>query len=296
MHRTVLLFLVAASANAQVRFQTYTTDNGLPHNSVLAIRQAKDGYVWFTTYRGLVRFDGAHFQVFDSSNTPAIRLTNFATFSLTEDRHGALWAGAWNSGALRYRNGLFTAFTTKDGLPNNQVVRIDEDARGTHLDLHMPKLDGFSVAAEIRKSNLQVDILFLIMHDGVDLLHRAMDLGGKGYILKESALVEIVNAVRSVIAGRPYVSPSMTAALLERRTQADGLERTLPGLGDLTPSERRVLGMIAAGKPTKIIATELHVHPRTVESHRAAICHKLQLNGPNALLRFAPEHKSELLS
>jgi len=163
------------------------------------------------------------------------------------------------------------------------------------FDLHMPKLDGFALAAEIRKSNLKVDIIFLTIHNEVDLLHRAMDLGGKGYILKESALVEIVNGVRSVVAGRPFVSPSMTASLLERRAQGDALERILPGLCDLTPSERQVLGMVAAGKPTKVIAAELHVHPRTVDSHRAGISHKLQLNGPNALLRFAIEHKSKLL-
>jgi DNA-binding NarL/FixJ family response regulator len=163
------------------------------------------------------------------------------------------------------------------------------------LDLHMPKLDGFAVAQEIRKSNLPVAIIFLTFHSEVDLLHRAMDLGGKGYILKESALVDIVNGVRSVAAGRPFVSPSMTAALLERRVQAQALERTTPALGELTPSERRILSMIAAGKPTKVIAGELHVHPRTVETHRASICHKLQLNGANSLLRFALEHKAELL-
>jgi DNA-binding NarL/FixJ family response regulator len=163
------------------------------------------------------------------------------------------------------------------------------------LDLHMPKLDGFAVAREIRKSSLPVDIIFLTFHSEVDLLHKAMDLGGRGYILKESALVDIVNGVRSVAAGRPFVSPSMTAALLERRTQAQALEQTTPALGELTPSERRILSMIAAGKPTKVIAAELHVHPRTVETHRASICHKLQLNGANSLLRFALEHKSELL-
>lgn len=70
----------------------------------------------------------------------------------------------------------------------------------------------------------------------------------------------------------------------------------MPGLGDLTPSERRILSMIAAGKPTSAIAAELYIHQRTVESHRASICHKLQLNGANSLLRFALEHKSELLA
>jgi DNA-binding CsgD family transcriptional regulator len=87
----------------------------------------------------------------------------------------------------------------------------------------------------------------------------------------------------------------MTAALLSRRSQAQAFERGMPALASLTASERRILSMIAAGKPTKVIADELHVHPRTVETHRGSICQKLQLNGANSLLRFALEHKSELL-
>lgn len=124
------LLLAITVANGQERFQIYNTDNGLPNNSVLALMQAKDGYLWFTTYRGLVRFDGVRFQVFDASNTPAIHGTTFAIFCLVQDHQGAIWAGAWNGGALRYYNGKFSSFTTKDGLPSNQVTRIDEDAQG----------------------------------------------------------------------------------------------------------------------------------------------------------------------
>jgi DNA-binding NarL/FixJ family response regulator len=162
------------------------------------------------------------------------------------------------------------------------------------LDLDMPKLDGFAVAREIQKSNLSVGIIFLTIHSEVDLLHRAMDLGGSGYIVKESALVDIVNGVRSVAMGRPFVSPSMTPALLTRRKRSQALEKATPGLGELTPSERLILSMVAAGKPTNVIAAELHIHPRTVDTHRANISQKLHLNGVNSLLRFALEHKSEL--
>jgi DNA-binding NarL/FixJ family response regulator len=164
------------------------------------------------------------------------------------------------------------------------------------LDLDMPKIDGFAVASEIRKRNLAVKLLFLTIHSEVDLLHRAMDLGAMGYILKESALIEIVNGIRSVAAGRPFVSQSMTAALIQYRARAQALDRNRPALDNLTASERRILAMVAQGKPTKVIAAELYVDPRTVETHRASICHKLQLSGTNSLLRFALEHKSELLS
>ena len=161
------------------------------------------------------------------------------------------------------------------------------------LDLDMPKLDGFAVAREIRNLQIASEVIFLTIHSEVDLLHRAMDLGARGYVVKESALVDIVNGIRSVAGGRPFVSPSMTAALLDSRVRGQALERT--GLSSLTPAERRILGMIAAGKPTKAIAAELYIDPRTVETHRAGICHKLQLSGANSLLRFALEHKSELV-
>jgi DNA-binding NarL/FixJ family response regulator len=163
------------------------------------------------------------------------------------------------------------------------------------LDLDMPKMDGFAVAREIRNRHIVMGIIFLTIHSEVDLLHKAMDLGGNGYVLKEGALVEIVNGVNSVAAGRPYISAAMTPALLAQRARARGLEQIKPALGNLAPSERRILGMIAAGKSTKEIAVELHIHYRTVESHRASICHKLDLNGPNILLRFALEHRFELL-
>ena len=163
------------------------------------------------------------------------------------------------------------------------------------LDLDMPKLNGFEVAGEIRRSNLSVEVIFLTIHREVDLLHKAMDIGSRGYIVKQSALVDIVDGIRSVAARRPYVSPSMTPALLQRRARAQALVETTQGLNDLTPSERRILSMIAMGKATSAIAAELFIHERTVESHRASISHKLQLKGANSLLRFALEHKSELL-
>ena len=127
----VLLILFASWASAKERFQLFTTDNGLASNSILAIRQTQDDYLWFTTSRGMVRFDGLHFQVFDASNTPAIHGTNFVAFSLIEDGRGTVWAGTWNSGAITYREGIFRSFTTEDGLPSNQVVRIDEDRNGS---------------------------------------------------------------------------------------------------------------------------------------------------------------------
>jgi len=118
-------------AAAQYRFDSWTTDNGLPENSVLALRQTRDGYLWMTTSGGLVRFDGVRFRWFTRENTPQLTTNGFAYYALFEDRHGCLWAGTWTGGVVRYCNGEFTSITTKDGLPSNRVVRIDEDDEGT---------------------------------------------------------------------------------------------------------------------------------------------------------------------
>jgi DNA-binding NarL/FixJ family response regulator len=163
------------------------------------------------------------------------------------------------------------------------------------LDLDIPQMNGFAVAAEVKKLALATKIIFLTFHNEVDLFYKAMDLGSAGYILKESALLDIVGGIRAIAAGHTFVSPSMTSALLDRRARSTALHQTMPGVGDLTPAESRILRMIAAGKSTKEIAAELYVHPRTVETHRASICFKLQLSGANSLLRFALEHKSELI-
>jgi DNA-binding NarL/FixJ family response regulator len=162
------------------------------------------------------------------------------------------------------------------------------------LDADMPKLDGLGTLREIHKRRLPVEVVFLTIHDQEDLFHAAMDLGAKGYILKDSALAEIVKGLRAVAAGQHYWSEGMTSYLLQRRNRVQALAQAHPTLNDLTPSERRILRMIADGKSSKEIAAELFIHYRTVENHRTNICEKLHLHGPNTLIRFALEHKSEL--
>jgi len=121
-----------------------------------------------------------------------------------------------------------------------------------------------------------------------------MDLGALGYILKESALTEIVGGLRAVAAGQHYVTPSLMAYLLRGRSRAQALAHSQPGLNDLTPVEQRVLHLIAGYKTSKEIAADLFISYRTVENHRTNICQKLGLHGHDALLKFALEHRAEL--
>src|SRR6185312_3740480 len=95
----VTLLCLAGPAVAQYRFDHWTADNGLPQNSVREIVQTQDGYLWFTTFDGLVRFDGVRFTVFKKSNSPGLPSNRFV--SLFEDRSGDLWAGLETGEVLR---------------------------------------------------------------------------------------------------------------------------------------------------------------------------------------------------
>ncbi|MEW6210046.1 MAG: two-component regulator propeller domain-containing protein [Acidobacteriota bacterium] len=120
--------LAARGASAQYRFDSWTTDSGLPQNSVRSILQTRDGYLWFTTLDGVVRYDGVRFRVFDKSNTRGIESNRF--FLLTEDRAGALWMATEDGGVTRYKDGAFASYTAQDGLPSNTVRNLHLDDSG----------------------------------------------------------------------------------------------------------------------------------------------------------------------
>src|SRR6476620_8368881 len=101
----ISLALFPAKAFAQYRFDNWTTDDGLPQNTVSAIVQTRDGYLWLATAGGLVRFDGLRFRVFDKSNTKGLTSVRFS--ALFEDDDGSLWIGTEDGGLTRYRNGTF---------------------------------------------------------------------------------------------------------------------------------------------------------------------------------------------
>lgn len=162
------------------------------------------------------------------------------------------------------------------------------------LDVTMPELGGFEVAGEIRRLKLDVAIVFLTMHKDKNLFNKALDLGARGYVLKDGALDEIVDALNAVAQGRPFVSAALSGYLVQRMDRIGLLAQQVPGLNDLTPTEKRILKLIAQYKTSKEIAEELHIHYRTVDNHRTNISAKLGLQGSHALLKFAVEHQAEL--
>jgi DNA-binding NarL/FixJ family response regulator len=162
------------------------------------------------------------------------------------------------------------------------------------LDIDMPVKDGFAVATAIREEKLPVAIIFLTIHREEELFLAAMDMGVKGYVLKDSATTDIIVGIKTVAGGQSYISPSLSAYLINRRARSIALIKENPGIQDLTSMERRVLKLIAEDKTSKEIAKELFISHRTVETHRTNISRKLELHGSLALIKFAVAHKSQL--
>jgi PAS domain S-box-containing protein len=114
-------------AITQYSHEVWQIENGLPQNSVRAMTQSDDGYLWFGTEEGLVRFDGVRFTVFDKTNTKEI--PNSRISAMLSARDGSLWVGGIG-GLTHLKNGRFTLYTTSDGLLNNHVNELYEDSKG----------------------------------------------------------------------------------------------------------------------------------------------------------------------
>jgi DNA-binding NarL/FixJ family response regulator len=204
-----------------------------------------------------------------------------------------------------FRNGLRAVI---ESAPNFKVIAEAEDGQAALesikslkpdvavLDLDMPNKDGLEVTREICQQGFPTKIIILTMHKNEAFFNAALDMGAKGYVLKDSAMIEVVAGIKAVSAGHSFISPQMSDHLLKRTHRATELNARKPSLKGLTPTEMRVLKMIADNKTSKEIADTLFVSVRTIEHHRANICAKLDLHGSNALLKFAVAHRAELSS
>jgi len=159
------------------------------------------------------------------------------------------------------------------------------------VDLDLAGIGGLELIEELRRRPCPPAVLVLTMHREDQMVNAALDRGALGYLTKESAAAELVHAIRAVLSGRIFVAPDLAGALVRR---AAALCDRTSGLARLTPSELRVLKLVAINKTSRQIARHLFISPRTVESHRASICAKLGLQGTHALLEFVLEHRDEL--
>jgi two-component system response regulator NreC len=159
------------------------------------------------------------------------------------------------------------------------------------MDVAMPQLNGIDAAAQVIKSNPSTGIIMLSMHADESYLVRALSVGAKGYLLKESAEVDIVRAVQVVSQGRPFFSPQIAQSLLEdyvRTLQQRGLQDSYDLL---TEREREVLQLLAEGKSNKEVATILDLSTYTIETHRTNLMHKLNLHNTAEIVLYAVRKK-----
>jgi DNA-binding NarL/FixJ family response regulator len=159
------------------------------------------------------------------------------------------------------------------------------------LDVNMPGVSGFYVVESIRKENLSSDVVLLTMHNEEAMFTKALSLGVRGYVLKDSATSDILNCLHAVRKGENYTSAELTKYLFKK---ASGQSTPVEGLASLTPTERRLLALIAEYLTSREIADKLGVSVRTVENHRNNICAKLGVHGSHALIKFALQHQGEL--
>lgn len=149
-------------------------------------------------------------------------------------------------------------------------------------DLSMPKLNGLEAIREIRKIRPDTKILILSMHKDPQIFEKAMALGVDGFVLKEDIYDQLMFAIQTVIAGGKSYSPRLTEALAAGKADRGDLAAEI-----LTRREREVLRHAALGKTNRDIADELDISIRTVESHRANVMHKLDLQNVQEMVAFA---------
>lgn len=149
------------------------------------------------------------------------------------------------------------------------------------LDVKMPGLNGLDATREIREGAPEVAVLVLSMHDDERYLFEALKAGASGYVLKSQADRDLIEAVRAVARGEPFLTPAAQRALIEDVLR--GGERR----GDLTPREDEIVKLAAEGHTNREIAEILGLAEKTVENHRAAAMRKLGLRDRTELVRYA---------
>ncbi|KPP98613.1 MAG: two-component signal transduction system LuxR family response regulator [Bacteroidetes bacterium HLUCCA01] len=156
------------------------------------------------------------------------------------------------------------------------------------LDIEMPGITGFEVARRVQSEGLPTHVIILTMYRDESMFNRALDVGIKGYVLKENTVGEIVKGIKTVLDGGYYISPVLSDLLMQRHYPSG--ENSKSELEKLTPTEKGVLEELAAMKTNQEIADSMHVSIKTIQNHRSNICSKLGLQGAHALLRYATEH------
>ncbi len=188
-------------------------------------------------------------------------------------------------------NSDYIIYEAEDGQKAVDVVKKYNSGVAI-LDLDMPHLNGLQAAEECLKINNSIKIIILTMYKDEHLFNQSIDIGILGYVLKENAVNEILNAINSVISGQPYISPAISSFVINRSRNVEN-KNSESGSSRLTETERNILKLISESKTSREIAEELFVSIKTIEKHRFNICSKLNIHGTHALIKYAFENRSK---
>ncbi len=195
------------------------------------------------------------------------------------------------------RQGLRVLLDSQD---NVEVVGEAEDGRQAIekakqlvpdiivIDITMPSLNGIEATRQLKKTNPEIKVLVLTVHDNEEYVHQILQAGASGYLLKESAVSDLVSAINAVKKGDIFLSPSISKVVVK-----DFIRQTEGELGDLdsinllTGREREILQLIAEGNTNKAIAHLLKLSVKTVDVHRSHIMEKLNLHNITGLVKYS---------
>jgi DNA-binding NarL/FixJ family response regulator len=185
---------------------------------------------------------------------------------------------------LLEREGFEVVGEAADGLDAIELAkRLHPDV--IVLDIVMPNLNGVACIGEIRKISPHTKIVLLTMHAEEHQVLEALRAGAKGCVLKSQASEHLLHALREVLNGGVYLSPSVSGAMVHAYVEKNGFP-----YDPLSNRERQVLQLVAEGKTTKEVAVILGVAVKTAESHRTRLMEKLDIHSVAGLVRYAVRH------
>lgn len=153
------------------------------------------------------------------------------------------------------------------------------------LDISMPDLNGMEVSKHILGRNPEANIIILSMYDGEDYISRCLELGVKGYVVKNESGAELDYAIKSVLQGRNYFSRQAQDVIFKKYSQTVGKKKQREELIKLTKREIEIIKLIAEGLTSQQMADKLFISPRTVETHRANLMKKVGVRNAIELVK-----------
>jgi DNA-binding NarL/FixJ family response regulator len=198
---------------------------------------------------------------------------------LIADDHGIVRSGL--RALLEAQSDMEVVAEAADGVEARDVA-IRERPDLAILDVKMPRLTGLQATHEIREQAPDVAVLILSMHDDERYLFEALKAGASGYVLKRQADTELIEAIRAVERGEPFLTPDAQRALIK-----DVLARDEGRSTELTQREEEVVKLVAEAHTNREIAELLHLSEKTVENHRARAMKKLGMRDRVELVRYA---------